>query len=403
MPTPFGECRIGTWSGTRNLDDDDARLKVTCLAQWRIPLGEYFRGNISGRAGFADASHGPADSDAHGAGNMASRVRESYIEYERGFLRIRAGRQNIAWGRSDRFNPTDNLSPRDFTFLSQEDDEQRNGIAALSIDAKVNGEWSLSGIYVPRFTPHVMPNGLLPSTIIFEHRPAKHEVALKLDRAGKDVDWSLSFYRGFDRFARFRAMSPFSPPFAPPFAPLVIPTISARFDPQQTLGADIAFNAGKFAFRAEAAASRYSSPNEPSRTVNRAVAGVDRGFFETGNINVQLFSIHRANYVRATAQPIDIQRLIDGLDRLNSEFGRFETGATLRVSNRFLNDRLRVELGAIYDFSGHGSILRPRLAYSFSDAIRLSAGADYFHGADQSYFGARVKNNLAYLEFAWIF
>ncbi len=403
MPHPFGECRIGIWSGTRNLDDDNARLKATCLAQWRLPLGESFRANLSARAGVADAPNHAAGSIENStelrASNTTARLREGYVEFERGLVRVRAGRQIIAWGRADRINPTDNLSPRDFTFLSQEDEEQRNGLNAVAIDAKGGGAWSASGVYVPRFEPHVVPLGLLPQGVIFGVRPTKPEVALKLDRAGVDIDFSLSYYRGFDRFARYGLATPALPSFQP--------IIRASFSRQQTLGADTAFNVGKFGVRAELATSRYESaenlPTEPARTINRAVVGIDRTIFDTANLNVQVFSMHRRGYTRSLHQPINMQRLSDGLARLNSEYGRFENGATLRVSDRFLNEQMRLEFGAIYDFSKRSFLLRPRLAYSFSDAIRVSAGADYFHGREQSYFGARIKNNLAYVELAWIF
>jgi hypothetical protein len=394
LPLPFGDCRIGIWSGTRNLDDDAARLKTTCLAQWRVPIGADFRASLGARAGFADAPNSASGGSSHHA---TMRLREGYIEYERDFLRARAGRQIIAWGRADRINPTDNLSPRDFTFLSQEDDEQRDGINAVAVDMKAGSDWSASTVFVPRFEPHTAPVGALPNGIVVESRAAKPEFGLKLDRIANDVDFSVSYYRGFDRFARYRLKS----------ITTAGPLLQASFDRQQTLGADIAFNIGKVGFRAEAASSRYqagsASPHEADRTINRAVAGVDRTIFDTANLGIQLFSIYRVGYQRAVGQTVGMQRLNDGLDRLNSEFAHWEKGATMRVSDRFLNERMRIELSAVYDFSGRSYILRPRLAYSFSDGLRLSAGADYFYGDERSYFGARHKNNLAYVELAWIF
>ncbi len=394
LPSPFGDCRIGVWSGNRNLDDDAALFKTTCLAQWRVPVGADFRASLGARVGFADApNHASGDSIHH----ATSRLREGYVEYERDFLRARVGRQIIAWGRADRINPIDNLSPRDFTFLSQEDDEQRNGINAVAIDIKAGSAWAASAVFVPRFEPHITPVGALPNGIALEGRVAKPEFALKLDQLGTDVDFSVSYYRGFDRFPRYRVKT----------ISTTGPTLSAGFDRQQTLGADIAFNFGKVGFRAEAASSRYqagsASSHEVGRTVNRAVVGVDRTIFDTANLGIQLFSIYRVGYQRTLSQTPGMQRLNDGLDRLNSEFDRWEKGATLRVSDRFLNERMRIELSAVYDFSGRSYILRPRLVYSFSDRLRVSAGADYFYGEERSYFGARDKNNLAYVELAWIF
>jgi hypothetical protein len=415
-PHPFGECRVGTWSGTRNLDDDGARVKATCLAQWRLPLNERVRASLGARAGVADAPNRAAGSIANSAtlraSNTTARLREGYVELEQGLVRVRAGRQIIAWGRADRINPTDNLSPRDFTFLSQEDEEQRNGLGAIAVDAKSGGAWSVSGVYVPRFEPHVVPAGLLPRGVTRVARPVKPEVALKLEHAGAEIDFSLSYYRGFDRFLRYGLATPVQSGAVLPTVSSSPPVVRASFNRQQTFGADIAFNVGKYAIRAELATSRYSpvdaslteSPAS-TRTIDRAVVGIDRTVFDTANLNLQVFSIHRRGYTdtRALDQPANIERLSDGLARLNSEYGRGETGATLRISDRFLNDKMRLELGAIYDFSQRSYLLRPRSIYSFSDSIRVSAGADYFHGREQSFFGARVKNSLAYVELVWIF
>lgn len=414
LPRPFGECRVGAWSGTRNLDDDGARVKATCLAQWRLPLGESFRANLSARAGVADAPNRAVGANENStvlrASNTAARLREGYLEFEQGLLRVKAGRQIIAWGRADRINPTDNLSPRDFTFLSQEDDEQRNGLNAVAVDVKFGGTWSATGVYIPRFEAHVVPVGLLPRGIISAPRPHKPEVALKLEHAGADIDFSVSYYRGFDRFARYSLTPPAQVDALLSRASSLPPIVRASFSGQQTVGADVAFNVGKFAVRGEVATSRYHSlaasfidHSEPARTINRAVVGIDRTVFDTANLNLQVFSIHRRSYTPELDQLVNIQRLSDGLARLNSEYARVETGATLRIADRFLNEQLRLELSVIYDFSKRSSLLRPRLAYSVSDAIRISAGADYFQGRAQSLFGARIKNNLAYLELAWIF
>jgi hypothetical protein len=392
LPMPFGECRIGYWSGTRNLDSNADVAKLTCLAQWRVPLGEGLRANASARAGVADALERASERTDRGT----ARVREAYIEYENGPLRIRAGQQIIAWGRADRINPTDNLSPSDFTFLSQEDDEQRQGIAALSVQAKFTGPWSVTGIYVPRFTPHVVPVGSLPHGIVFENRPHQPEYAVKLDRSGDDLDFSVSYYEGFNRFVRYRL----NPPF---FSSAGTPAFRANFDKQQTIGADVAFNIGKFSVRGEGATSRYSSSSEATRRVDRMVLGVDRNFLDTANINAQLFAIHRADYGRTPQRAAPLQPLFDALDRLNSEFGSAENGATLRISNKFFNEQLRAEFNAVYDFTHHSYLLRPRLAYSFTDALKLLAGADYFCGREQSYFGTLKKNNVAYMEFVLVF
>jgi hypothetical protein len=393
----FGECRFGYWSGTRNLDNTTDVGKLTCLAQWRKSISEDLRVSASARIGAADA----LDRATGQADRITGRVREAYVEYEKDLVRVRAGQQIIAWGRADRINPTDNLSPSDFTLLSQEDDEQRQGIAALSLQTKFDGYWSANVIYVPRFTPHIVPVGLLPRSTAFENRPNQPEYAFKLDRTSGNLDFSVSYYDGFDRYARYR-IDPQDTTFPLP-PPVIVPRFRAGFDKQQTFGADIAFSLGAFGVRSEGATSRYSSANSPTRRVDRWVLGVDRDFLETANINLQFFAIHRVDDGRAFLNANSAPALAAALDRLNTEFRSSERGMSLRVSNKFFNEQLRAELGAIYDVTFRGYVLRPRAIYSLSDKFKISAGADYFSGRQQSYFGALKRNDVVYAEFVWVF
>ncbi|MBI3605573.1 MAG: hypothetical protein HY202_06050 [Nitrospirae bacterium] len=44
------------------------------------------------------------------------------------------GKQIVVWGRADGINPTDNLTPHDFTVLLPFEDDQRFGTTALKLD-----------------------------------------------------------------------------------------------------------------------------------------------------------------------------------------------------------------------------------------------------------------------------
>ena len=100
---PFGECRTGYWSSSRNLDDRRDITKGTCLINWRSELAEQTQLVLGARAGINDNAK---------ADGYSGRLREGYIETGTDSWTWRIGRQIIAWGRSDRVNPTDNLSPR---------------------------------------------------------------------------------------------------------------------------------------------------------------------------------------------------------------------------------------------------------------------------------------------------
>lgn len=383
---PFGECRTGYWSSNRNLDDKEAISKATCFVNWHPSLGEGMRLGMNARLGVRDAGDGE---DAHG------RLREGFLEIESGALTWRIGRQIIAWGRSDRINPTDSLSPRDLTLLVPDDDEQRNGINAALVRYNIDNSLSVTAV-AAQFEANRIPLGSLPQNLIRSTDPGRPEWALKLDRSGGGVDWSISYFDGFDRFARYRV--DFTSPTTPVFR--------STYERMQTLGADFAWAQGAWTMRGEFSYSHLEQSCTTCelnrRKVARAVFGVDRDFWDTANINFQLFSVVRSyqdpESVPAARKPFSL-----ALDRLNSEFAAREWGMTFRVSNRFLNDRLKLELAAIADMTNQSLVLRPRASYAFNDSLKLGVGIDYFRGDNQTFFGARKKNDAAFIELGLIY
>ena len=128
-----------------------------------------------------------------------SRFREAYVEGRAGDWDFRFGKQIIAWGRADRFNPTDNLTPRDFTLLAPETDEDRFGSVAAKTSWNWNAATSVTAVWLPRFRPHVFALPDQPGVAVERDIPdSQRQWALKLDQSGKTVDWSVSYFDGFD-------------------------------------------------------------------------------------------------------------------------------------------------------------------------------------------------------------
>lgn len=379
---PFGECRAGYWSSNRNLDDQTGIPKATCFVNWRPAFGEGLRFGLNARAGLRD------EGEARGGDG---RVREAFGEFESGPWTFRLGRQIIAWGRSDRINPTDSLSPRDFTFLTPEDDEQRDGIDAVVVRRHLSEALSMSAV-LARFEAHVIPQGSLPANRRAPSEPSRGELALKLDHTGAGIDWSVSYFDGHERFARHRVA------FAAPMQPVFL----TEFEKKRTLGADFATAVGAWTLRGEFSYSDLNGDCQgcslARRKLAQAVIGMDRDFWDTGNVNAQVFFTRRSDRDSAASLP-----LMQALERLNSEFSERESGVTLRLSNRFLNDRLRAEVSGIADFTHRSGVLRPRVSYAFSDALKLSVGADHFRGRPQSFFGARKRNNVGFAELTVVY
>jgi hypothetical protein len=383
---PYGECRSGYWSSSRNLDDDRDYSASNCLLNWKAKATEHLRFGANVRllhAANADQSQ------------FNGRVREGYLLADIGPLTFKLGRQIVVWGRSDRVSPTDVLSSRDFTARVSDSDEQRNGNDMASVAWQLNEKTTLTAV-VGRFEANRMPNGSLPVNRSTWSPKIRSDIALKLDRSGAGLDWSLSYFDGLDKTPRYR--------FLPGPAGGVFEGSHERM---RMLGTDFAGSTGRWTFRGEAAWFQMTADcpgcSLSSRKIQRAVVGVDRDFLTTANLNLQAFIIRRTDYVDPQTLAANQQALAAGLNRLNSEYAGFERGATLRFSERFLNETLKVEVSGIFDLTQSSRVTQARLSYAINDRLKVQAGVDHFQGQAQSFFGSRIKNNLAFVELAWVF
>jgi len=142
------------------------------------------------------------------------------LMYER--LDLRIGKQRIAWGTADRFNPTDNLNPDDISDFF--DFGQKVPSWAARADIYVIGDQlKFTGVWLPGPVPILLPRfasvplqsplqqemqGVLPSEMEMTVSPAQVETpsyslphsmqAIKAAGSLFDVDWSISYFHGYD-------------------------------------------------------------------------------------------------------------------------------------------------------------------------------------------------------------
>lgn len=319
-----------------------------------------------------------------------SRLLEAYatIHFDRVDLRI--GRQVVAWGRADGINPTDNLTPRDYSVLLPFDEDQRFGATAAKLEIYLSRQLTLTAFSTPFFTPSVFP---LPANgTVVEKRPPRTPSdgsgALKLSSSGDQLDWSISYYHGRN------------------LLPTVLPTASQfelRYDHSNILGADAAHNFGRFGFRTEVAYSQPAGVTNPDPNTRNSrlfwVGGVDRTLLQSLNINLQLFahwmpeyrdpSVITAEWTRAAAME---NAIIAGQE------SRFSTGTTFRISNQWLHDTLQAEIFGAANFTHGDRFLRPLVTYAFNDHLKGTLGGEIYRGGRTTPYGLFEPNTGAFLE-----
>ncbi len=336
-------------------------------------------------------------SNISGTTQSTGRLREGYLSFSQGEADFRIGKQIIVWGRADQINPTDNLSPRDNTLLFAETDDQRQGTTAVKATYHFT-QLAATAIWLPQFSPNVQPIPPAPGVTFAENIPKGDQYALKLEQAGQDIDWSLSYFHGFDLNPDISIASP-----PPPALNLAL-----RHHRIRVLGADAATVLGRFGVRSEIAYTwtEDAAGNNPfiKNPFLYGVVGADKTFLEYLNINAQYFARHISRYQNPTTVADPFERFVAIQQSIiASQQDRFQQGASLRISNKWFNETLDAELTTVYNATRGDYLLRPKIGYAFNDHWRGSLGANLFRGDGNTFFGLLKNRSAVFAEMRYGF
>lgn len=367
----------GIWNTTRQLDDNPSALNAALRIHGQLQLYDGLSAKLDGVLGIEDSRT---------QSNSLHQTREGYIQRKTENSEFRFGRQMIAWGRADKLNPTDYFAPRDYTFLTSDDEEQKKGVDALRAVMHF-GEYDLQGIVAHGNAKNILPFHVANNV---DFSRSKEQFGVKLDRYGEGFDWSASFYHGMDR----------NPNLVPDFT---TGAIVSSYDDVSAVGLDFAAASGALTYRGEAA--YFSTSDSAGQNIYRRnnhldfVLGVDGSPFRNANLGVQYYGVAVSNYSsNVFSDPIAKSSAL-----LGNQLRSFQQGITLRFAQNWLNDALQFEIRANYGLTDHGKYIFQKLVYKPNDYWSLAFGGEYFEGNDNSYFGQFRKNSGVFAEarFAW--
>ena len=331
--------------------------------------------------------------------DTSARLREGYLDVRAGPVDLRLGKQIIAWGRADRINPTDILTPRDFTLLVPEDGDQRFGTTGARATLRAAG-LAVTGVVLPTFEPHVIPiREPSPPTRLRRRVPDDPVMqgALKVERTGGRVDWSVSAFDGYDLFPDLELVA-----VGPQGVDLALTHHRVR-----VVGADAAVAIGPYTVRGEGAytfTERDASGAQVKSSFFFLVLGADRTLPQDVYVNVQYVLRVVTDFRRPAAVTDPIAREVALQQALiNDQLDRVKHAVAVRLARSWLNETLRAEIGAVVSATRGDYALRPKVAYAVTDRLKVTAGADLFGGPTPSFFGRLRDTSTAYLEMRWDF
>ena len=381
-----GSLRGAYWTSSRRLDGRE-HLPVAALwlrGGWEPhPVISLI---VDGWVGNDDLFH---------ARDTGGTLREAYVDLRPGPVDLRIGKQIIRWGRADRINPTDTLTPRDFTLLVPEDADQRVGTTGMSATTHIAGV-SITGVVLPTFTPHVIPIRRPPPTSTLRERTPDDPVAqgaVKIEQTGGRVDWSLSYYDGYDLFpdleiAGVRASG----------VDLVLTHQRVR-----VVGADAAAAVGPYTVRAEAAYT-FTDREDVKHPFFLLVLGADRTLPGGVYLNVQYVLRVVSDWERP-GDIVDPVRRAVAIEQalINDQLDPVKHAIAVRTARSGLDETLRVDVSSIISPTRGDYAVRPKLTYALTDHLKLTVGADFIGGPSRSFFGRLRDTSTAYVEARWDF
>jgi hypothetical protein len=355
-----------TYSGARIENESSAWLWLKA----DIDIGEDFSIKAKGWAQGKKNKYGD---------EVEEELLEAYAEYFSDALTFTVGRQIIAWGRADSLNPTDNLTPRDYSLSLLEDSEQRFGADSLIFKYSEN-DAELSFVLIGEPKANVLPLEFSLGTEIDDVLPENPAGALKLNVVKPSLDWSGSYYDGFDLMPNI-GINPASL------------TVTQQYDRKQVIGGDAATTIGRYGIRIEAAYSIF--PETPfvgffeKKDQAYWILGADRSITENINVNMQVYGKKTFDFLDREEISVDypLGQLQMASAILAGQLYDHDSGLTCRIYNKWLNETLTAELLSVYSTSHHDRLFRARISYAINDHLKLSVGSDRFIGASDTFFG----------------
>lgn len=326
-----------------------------------------------------------------------------YISERFDFL---AGYQIVNWGRTDGFNPTNNITPNDNFFLSAEPDDQKKSNLLLRLKYRFTPQIELEFIAIPYYAASdyrfdlfgLDGNVQFNNTLLPERKLKNGTLAARMNFELPAAGWSFSFFDGFDPFHGFDVESVDWPNGQPKLNNTPTPYRKT------TIGADAAIPVGNYIFRGEAAYNNTkNSENKmyiPETDVSY-VLGV-----ETQLAGATLIGQYIGKLIpdfEALVQP-EPPTSIDPLSQMlyalkiiqfeNRNMNRLifqqqtKTNHAVSISlmKSFGYDAFEAELSAYYNFTSSDLMIRPKIVWKIGDAVSAAFGGVYMNGKNKSLF-----------------
>ena len=348
---------------------------------------------------------------------------EAYAGYISDKFDFLAGNQIVKWGRTDGFNPTNNINAKDYFFLTSDPDDQNLSNFMVRAKYRINSAIDVDLIGAPFYRSSNYRFDLFSlgeyakfvEPTLPENKFKNGVIAARVNFELSKIGFSLSYFRGFDPFHGFNVKTINLDITNPNPAPEILYTSTSYH--KQTFGADFALPIGSWIFRGEAAYNHTKGSDLfmfiPAPDVSY-VAAVEKDF--GGYLTIfQYIGKFVPSFVKLDApvllHPEDPMSQLLYLQKMvyyqSTSFNRkifnqqksSNHAFSLTMRKSFAYETITAELTGFYNITSKEYMIRPKVSWNATDNLSFSIGGSYMHGPVESLFdySAPVMNG-AFLE-----
>ncbi|WP_459660576.1 hypothetical protein ACL9Z5_003619 [Acinetobacter calcoaceticus] len=327
-------------------------------------------------------------------------LRELYASYnwDHTFY-LDVGRQIVVWGRADGINPTDNLSPRDYTRLVPEETDQRLGNDALKLTyIPESGTNKWTALWYPRSRSDVIPLRQIAGVQYDIDRKSRPAFAIRWDYSVDGLDVGASYFSGLDHMPDLSVLSA---------SPTGGATLQLKNNPMSVYGFDFSYNHNDLVWRGEAAYTKTDSDGSEDISHKKNNLTVVMGpELSLKNSTLSLVGVYKHTEDFRSADSLTnplLREVYRYQQTISDQYEQDQYGAMLRYALNLLNDNLKLEVTGFYFAPEPNELLRVRINYSLNDHWQLNAGGDRFWGKNDTVLGQFRDNSLVYAQIRYNF